>query len=131
MNTPASGTPNSLDWLRQRSDSPWFWLLLFVNAALVGMLLIGPKYRQRQAMLERRYEARRDAGRRQSAVDPEQEPVGGPPVVGEPHAGDHELLVPLWPLAALLVAVDMAATCLWLRQRGSHSPADKPPSEPA
>lgn len=40
------------------SDTPWFWVYVFATAALAALLLIGPKYQQRQPQLERQYRAR-------------------------------------------------------------------------
>jgi hypothetical protein len=34
------------------ADSPWFWLCLFASAAVLALIAIGPKYRQREARLE-------------------------------------------------------------------------------
>lgn len=33
-------------------DSPWFWICLFASVAVVALVAIGPKYRQREARLE-------------------------------------------------------------------------------
>ena len=33
-------------------DSPWFWLCLFASVAVMGLVAIGPKYRQREARIE-------------------------------------------------------------------------------
>jgi hypothetical protein len=40
------------------SDTPWFWVYVFATSALAAILVIGPKYLQRQAQLEREYRAR-------------------------------------------------------------------------
>jgi hypothetical protein len=43
------------------TESPWFWGMLFCLAGLLGTLAIGPKYSQRQAQLERKYQGRQRA----------------------------------------------------------------------
>jgi hypothetical protein len=40
------------------TESPWFWLMLFSAAALVGVTTIAPKYAVREARRERMAEAR-------------------------------------------------------------------------
>ncbi|MEX2186724.1 MAG: hypothetical protein WD875_08020 [Pirellulales bacterium] len=44
-------------------DSPWFWLCLFATAAVVALLAIGPKYRQREARLESTFRMREHLAR--------------------------------------------------------------------
>ncbi len=43
------------------TESPWFWGMLFCAAGLFGTFAIGPKYSQRQAQLERKYQGRQRA----------------------------------------------------------------------
>jgi hypothetical protein len=103
--------------IRRWGDDPWRWTVGFVNAALVGLLLIAPKYQQREAMLERRYEVRRDAAARMATgqVLPDDSNA-----TADPRALDRPLIVPLWPLAVALVAVDaVALSMLWIRRRRS------------
>jgi len=92
------------------TDSPWFWLLLFSTAALGALAAIGPKYVQRQAAVERRFEARQEIARRKAA---------GASIVQEPEAPppEHELLVPLRPLIALAGLVWVAALIMLIRSR--------------
>ena len=40
------------------TDSPWFWLYIFATAGLVALTVMGPKYKSRQALEERKYQAR-------------------------------------------------------------------------
>lgn len=40
------------------TDSPWFWVYLFGVAALVFVALEAPKFRERQAQVERKGQAR-------------------------------------------------------------------------
>ena len=43
------------------TDSPWFWIELFALVAMVGVIVIGPKFLLRQGQLERRLEGRQHA----------------------------------------------------------------------
>lgn len=49
------------------SDSPLFWLLLFGGAALFAVALIEPKFAQREARIERMYQARQKVAARSQA----------------------------------------------------------------
>ena len=57
-------------------------------------------------MLERRFEIRRDSALRQAAGQRFVEPTGDE---ADPQAQDRPLLVPLEPLAAVLIAIDVFA----------------------
>ncbi len=100
--------------------------MLFVNAALIGMGIIAPKYQQREAMLERRYEVRRESALRQAAGQTLVEQSGRQ---ADPHAQDRPLVVPLWRLAAALVAIDAAAVAIFCWR--SWQRAALKPVEPA
>ncbi len=80
-NRPPESAPNSLDTssdalrenglppiepARSITDSPWFWVILFGAAALVGLVAIAPKHAQRQARLERKNDTRDLIARRKS-----------------------------------------------------------------
>jgi len=104
------------------TDSPWFWLLVFANAAIMGVAIIGPKYNQRQVAVERRYEARREIARRAAAeasgiseTDAASPPAAAEndPAVEHGPAGDSAHIVPLAPLALVLVAVNLLAIVLF------------------
>ncbi|HEX3871119.1 MAG TPA: hypothetical protein VHV77_11815, partial [Pirellulales bacterium] len=70
------------------TDSPWFWLLIFATAAVVGLAAIGPKHLRRQERLERMADQR---ARQQ--FQPE-----------EPNAGhDADTATSLLPLYVILV----------------------------
>jgi len=70
------------------TESPWFWLMLFSAAALLGVTTIAPKYAIREARRERMAEARetiaaaREAGVRAHDVHrDEAEAADSPPIV--------------------------------------------------
>jgi hypothetical protein len=116
------------------TDSPWFWLLVFANAALVGVAIIGPKYNQRQGAVERRYEARREVARRalaNSATDraPDEtapDDARGATVTDESDPLDNSAhIVPLLPLTLMLIVGNLLAIVLfaWSRIRLMRSEA--------
>ena len=41
------------------TDSPWFWVYLFSTFALVALVLMQPKFDQRQSTIERKWQATR------------------------------------------------------------------------
>jgi hypothetical protein len=106
------------------TDSPWFWVLVFSSMALAALLAIGPKYGRRQANLERKYQARERVAEElsrgnNSAGEGRSDEVAAPRAFASP--GD--TLVPLWPLAAILIlAVLFSAVMLGRRDRGRANP---------
>ena len=76
-------------------DSPWFWLLLFALFALALLIVFGDKYRHRQSQLERQFQSKelRDA----------REFEGKPTTETTKFSSPDNLIMPLWPLAALLI----------------------------
>jgi hypothetical protein len=93
------------------TDSPWFWVLLFSVVGLLAVAAISGQYGKRQARLERQYQARERV-------------AGG--TVGEPDQRDYatpdSTLIPLWPLAVVLVGVAIASAMMLGRehQRRQH-----------
>jgi hypothetical protein len=92
------------------TDSPWFWVLLFSIVGLIALVGISGQYGKRQARLERQYQARE----RIAAGE-----------VGDRAAGDAErrdyatpqhTLVPIWPLAVLLIGVIVLAAVMLGRE---------------
>jgi hypothetical protein len=109
-------------------DSPWYWLYLFSAAALAALFLAGPRYEQRQAQLERSYQARQRAVQHQ---------VGETP--STPLSEPTRTTIPLWPLFGVLSVLLLVAWWgLWNRKSriadmGSDSlPSDEatPPAPP-
>jgi hypothetical protein len=125
------------------TDSPWFWLELFVYFAVLGVLIIGPKYARRQAAIETRFEARREAARRQneaatrdgdtaaqpaaapsvdSRLPPEATRDEGPSALAEP--SNRPLIVSLAPVLILLLAILVTARLgrMWYSYRRPRPP---------
>src|SRR5205085_455573 len=109
-----------------------FWLALFCAAGLVALLTIGPKYARRQEIIEHKYRAGQEPGgrrasptgdapahRRTSAEQPgsvrDERPADRAPA----EQSDRELLIPLWPLVALLALLLAAAlgALVWSRRK--------------
>ena len=93
------------------TDSPWFWVLVFSLMGLIALGAISGQYGKRQSRLERQYQAR------------ERIAEGA---VGDDAAGDAErreyaspkdTLVPIWPLAILLVGVVALAAMMLRREQ--------------
>ena len=55
---------------RPITDSPWFWVHLFCIAALIGLVLVGPKFAQRQANFERKFQGRQRASLKNAGLEP-------------------------------------------------------------
>jgi hypothetical protein len=101
------------------TDSPWFYVLVFSLMALLALVVIGPKYGRRQSALERKYQARErieDArqARNISGTNSRTDELAARRRFATP--GD--TLVPLWPLAAILVVVVLFAGYMLRRGRG-------------
>jgi len=95
-------------------DSPWFWLALFSATGLAALLLMGPKYAQRQRIIEYKYRADQARGRQPAPEQP-----------ASPVPTD-ELLIPLWPLVVLSAVVFAASLAALARARRKQSPRQPP-----
>jgi hypothetical protein len=51
------------------TDSAWFWVFVFCTIGLIGVVVISPKYDDRQKRLEARYEGRQRIAARSQAPD--------------------------------------------------------------
>lgn len=104
------------------SDSPWFWVMLFALMAVGAIVAIGGKYGRRQAGIERQFQARQRINEQQAdgnnranaARTTSEKETASRREFSQPG----ETLVPLWPLAALLVLIALfAAGMLWRSRR--------------
>jgi hypothetical protein len=100
------------------TDSPWFWLLVFSSMALAALLAIGGKYGQRQARMERQYQARErvaTGARGDEAVASTEDGAAR-----RPYATPDVTLIPLWPLKVIFAAIAAVAAVMlfWGRGRG-------------
>lgn len=107
------------------ADSPWFWVMVFSAAGLVVLVVAWPKYAQRQARLELQYHASQEVARRRvegeaAARQPGREGDLPPPA-------PNELLVPLWPIGAILVLVLGVSAGMYLRPRRAGSNLKRAP----
>lgn len=113
---------------RQRvTDSHWFWIYVFGMAGLAGLLLIGPKFSQRQARLESKQAGRESAWKQRVA---EQAPADATPtgensnsVVPDPSSPTTPPRVPLWPLATLLTLLMIVAWGALMKRRRNPAKA--------
>jgi hypothetical protein len=97
------------------SDSPLFWLLLFGSAAIAALVLIEPKFAQREARLERMYRARQRAAARAQPPRAGQGSGATDRAAEDPAATGESPgpIVSLRSLALLLAGILFAAAC-WL-----------------
>ena len=81
------------------TDSPWFWGYLFATAALIALMLAGPKFDHRQAEIEREFSARQSHGH---VISGEEGPIK-PPASGKQHL----------TLRPLIVAMSVVLVVAW------------------
>jgi hypothetical protein len=98
------------------TDSPWFWVLMFSVMGFGALAAISGKYGQRQAGIERQYQARERVA--------EAGPQGAAQIAPRPYATPGNTLIPLWPLAVVLGAGAIVATAMLVRNglRGRGRP---------
>lgn len=103
--------------MRERTpitDSPWFWVLAFSVVALFAVGAISGQYGKRQSRLERQYQARErvaDGAVGDNATADSQR---------REYASPDNTLVPLWPLAIMLVGVIGFAAMMLHREFSRH-----------
>jgi hypothetical protein len=105
---PDSASPAGNSARPPLTDSPWFWVELFSLAALVGVLLIAPKYQVREAKLETRALAKQAAHertQRDGIAELDEDLPSSIPT--DPRQSN--LRIPLWTLAGLLVCIHLGA----------------------
>jgi hypothetical protein len=116
------------------TDSPWFWVVMFSLMAVGALVAIGGKYGRRQAGIERQYQARTRvaeqwANDNNSAANPQiDSPTGS-----RGFAAPGDTLIPLWPLAVVLLLVSLFAAIMLARGRGLRraQPSGQPGSVPS
>lgn len=91
------------------TDSPWFWVSIFCAMAVVVLVVMEPKYGDRQAGIERQYQAREYIHRQQD---------GGERTTEVPdYSQPGQTIIPLWPLRIAMIVAFLAAWAILLRQR--------------
>jgi hypothetical protein len=107
------------------TDSPWFWVLAFTLMALLALIVIRDKYGRRQANIERQYQARERVAEDLAAAN---NPAGDSRIDKEvprrQFATPADKLIPLWPLATILILVAIIATVMLCRGRGRPGSLD-------
>jgi hypothetical protein len=99
------------------SDCPWFWVFLFSAFALILVAIFGGKYRDRQTLMDRRYQARDRVMNDEPVADQLDNQI-----LGEIHAPRRRFvtpdkpLIPIWPLVVLLLSA-LAVAGYKLRQQ--------------
>ncbi|MGE0607288.1 MAG: hypothetical protein AB7O62_09360 [Pirellulales bacterium] len=114
-----SPQPPSPPPVSRLTDSPWYWAYLFGIAALAGLVVMGPKFSQRQENLESRRVGREHAWK-QGLANPATTAADGEKQPGQVAAA-RERQVQTWPLAALLVMVVGGAWFVLLRKRRGNA----------
>jgi hypothetical protein len=101
------------------TDSPWFWVLAFTLMALLALVVISGKYGRRQSNIERQYQARERVAEELAAAN---NPAGSSRIEDQAPRRDFatpaDKLIPLWPLATILILVAIVATVMLCRGRG-------------
>jgi hypothetical protein len=90
------------------TDSPWYWVLIFALAALVGIVTIGPKFERRQEIVETKFHGRELAQGRESLEQPSTENAPS-------HAGPWDRIFTLNPLVAIVSTVALVALVVVVR----------------
>jgi hypothetical protein len=91
--------------------------MMFSLMALGALLAIGGKYGRRQSAIERQYQARERVAHEQAAANNSApaEQLDAQDEQRREFASPGDTLIPLWPLAALLIAVALFATVMLIR----------------
>jgi hypothetical protein len=106
------------------TESPWYWLMAFAMMAVAVLLVIDRKYGERQAELERQYQAREWVSESGAAIDGgNAAPVDAPDFPD--YATPDRLIIPLWPLAVAMGGVAVFAWLMLARERSKSAAANQ------
>lgn len=95
------------------ADSPWFWVYLFAVGGLISLALAAPKFGDRQAQEERRWQGHERAAQLRTGVE----------MTGELSTADNTQMT-LRPLfLALAVVASVGWIVFWLKRRTGRPPA--------
>jgi hypothetical protein len=98
------------------TDSPWLWFAIFSACGLAALLATGGKFGERQAGIERKYQARAAVASGQLQV--EDVGAGQKRAVGMPdYATPEHTAVPIWPLEIILAILCAGSFAMLLRRR--------------
>ena len=103
------------------TQSPWYWAYVFCTGGLIALVVMGPRYAQRQAQIEKKGQARQQAAQVASG----QADVDSP-------AASETLTIVLWPLFVVLGAglalawIKLIRDHLRRRRLAGHPPAAAP-----
>ena len=107
LNPPAKQPPPA-------TDSLWFWLALFGVTGLAALFAVSPKYGQRQAGIERKYQAQQQMARS----------ADGMPIAGESlppndvaYSDPDNTIVTLWPIRLVVLLITLVSVAQLVRQR--------------
>src|SRR5688500_12702776 len=101
------------------TDSPWFWVMMFSLVALGALAAIGGKYGRRQAAIERQYQARTRVAEQQASENNLTDDTRTDQQTASRNvAMSGDTLIPIWPLAILLISVALFAGIMLIRDRG-------------
>ena len=100
MNLAASSNPRSI------TESPWYWAYLFCTGGLIALVVVGPRYAQRQTQIEQNGQKRQWAA---------QLVAGQSPSVSQSESD--KLSIPLRPLFLVLGSLLAIA---WIKLIGDH-----------
>jgi hypothetical protein len=109
------------------TDSPWFWVLLFSAFALFMFWRFSGRYYDRQAQLERHFQAKDRVMNNDPVADRLHTKILGR--VDENRrrlATPDEPLIPVWPLIVLLICAIAISSYKLFRQRQQYKAISEP-----
>ena len=102
------------------TDSPWFWVLAFSLMALLALAVLNGKYGRRQSREERKYQAAERIAAGERGFDASSQAANR-----RPYSTPGETLIPLWPLALILLVISVVALAMLRRERLLYGAADR------